>query len=144
MSGRIAADNEAAQDGEEGRTLDEGVAGRQFPQFQMVRKNAVFDRSEQGCDHAKPEQGDIEQGQGGEPEAGGGDQLDAQLGEFQPSRDGRLVVRIGDLAPERRQDQRGRDEEADGERDQRTGLPLAKAEEDQHRQHLADKIVVEG
>ena len=48
---------------------------------------------------------------------------DADLGELQPLRHHRLVVAVGHLAAERRQEEVRRDEHRGRERDQRLGVP---------------------
>ena len=150
---RIAAGDDAEQDGEEGRAFDERVAGRQFAGFQLVGENAVFDRAKQRGDDAKAEQGGVEQrqricrprvGQGAAPEAGGGDHLDENLGEFQAPGYQRLVIGVGNLAAGRGEENRGQDEQPKRDGDQRPGLFLAQLEQDDHRQHVADEIVIEG
>ena len=144
MVRRIAAHDEAAEDGQKGRALDQSVACGQFVGFQMIGQDAVFDRAEQGRDDAEAEEGGVEQGQGAEPEAGGGDHLHADFSELQPPRDHRLVMGVGDLAAQRRQEQCRRDENPDREGDERARLLLAQPEQDEHGQHLAHEIVVEG
>ncbi len=51
-----------------------------------------------------------------------GDQGDADLGELEPLRHHRLVVAVGEFAPERGEEEIGRDEDRGGERDQRVGV----------------------
>ena len=53
-------------------------------------------------------------------------------------------MRVGDLAADRRQRNGGQHEDRDRQRDFRAGVFRAEAEQDQHRQHLANEIVVEG
>ena len=144
MVRRIAAHDEAAEDGQKGRALDQSVACGQFVGFQMIGQDAVFDRAEQGRDDAEAEEGGVEQGQGAEPEARGGDHLHADFGELQPPRDHRLVMGIRDLAAQRRQEQGRGDEDPHRQSDQRTRRLLAQPEEDEHGQHLAHEIVVKG
>ena len=110
---------------------------------QVIGQDAVFDRPEKGRDAAESEQRHIEQGRRGEDEARRRDHLDADLGELEPPRDQGLVVRIGDLAAERGQGDRGQDERHRGEQDFHAAPVAAEAEQDQHRQHVADEIVVE-
>ena len=54
--GRDAADDGAEQDGDEGRALDQRVAGGQFRALQVVGEDAVLDRPEQRGDDAEQEQ----------------------------------------------------------------------------------------
>ena len=72
------------------------------------------------------------------------DRLHEDLGELEPPRDRRLVVRVGDLAADRRQRDRGQHEQRDGELDLGALVAAAELEQDQQRQHLAHEIVVEG
>ena len=109
----------------------------------MVGQDAVFDRPEQGGDAAEAEQREIEQVQRAEIEARGGDHLHADFREFQPARDQGLVVGVGDFAAYRRERNRGQHEDRDGERNLGAGVLCAEAEQDQHRQHLPNEIVVE-
>ena len=120
------------------------LPGTSSSAFQMIGQNAVFDRPEQRRDAAEAEQRAIEQVERREPEARRRDELDEDLGELQPLRDRRLVMGVGDLAADRRQRDRRQDEDRDGQRDLGAGVLRAEAEQDEHRQHLANEIVVEG
>ena len=66
--GSESAGDGAEQDGDEGRAFDHGVAGREFVCGEMVRQDAVFERTEQRRDHAEQKEGDKEDrnGLGGE------------------------------------------------------------------------------
>ena len=139
-----SAHDEAADDGGVGRALDQRVAGDQLLAPEVIGQNAVFDRTEQRGDAAEPEQGQIEQRQRREGEAGRPDRLNEHLGELQPPGDGRLVVRIGDLAAERRERNRRQHESHRGDQDLHAAALAAEAEKDQHDEHVADEIVVEG
>ncbi len=57
LGGKPAHDG-AEQDGDEGRALDQRVAGRQLGAGEVVGQDAVFDRTEQRRDHAEQEQRD--------------------------------------------------------------------------------------
>ena len=76
-------------------------------------------------------------------EADDRDHRDADLDEFQPLRDHRLVEAVGDLAAERRQEEIGRDEHRAGERDQRIGRAAVDVGQDQEDQRVLQEIVVE-
>ena len=52
-----ASRNGAKQDRQEGATLDERIAGRQFLEGEMIRKEAIFHRAEQGRDDAEQDRG---------------------------------------------------------------------------------------
>ena len=138
------AEDEAADDRSVSRALDQRVAGDQLLAPQMIGQNAVFDRAEQRRDHAEPEQRRIEQRRRSKRKAGRGDHLNEDLREFEPPGDQRLVMRIGDLAPERGKRDRGQDEDDGREQDLEARVLAAEAEENEHRQHVADEIVVEG
>ncbi len=143
LSRRESADDETADDRREGRPLDQRVGRDKLLAPQMVGQDAVFDRPEQRRDAAEAEQRDIEEGQRGDDEARRGDHLDADLGELEPPGDESLVVRIGDLAAERGKWDRRQDEHHRGDQDFRAAVAASEAEQDQHRQHVADEIVVE-
>ena len=80
------------------------------------------------------------------PEANGGDRLDQNFGGFQRADHTRLVIGIGDLATKRGENDRGQHEDADRQRDQCARLlaPPSRKEQEQHREDVADEIVVEG
>jgi hypothetical protein len=101
----VTADDQAEQNGEECRALDQRIAGGQFTCREMVGQDAVFDRAKEGGDDAEPEQRGIEEGQGAEPETRGGDHLHEDFRELQPAGNDRLVMRVGDFAAERRNQQ---------------------------------------
>ena len=140
---RKAAEDEAADDRDEGRALDQRIAGDKLLAPKVVRQNAVFDRAEQRRDHAEPEQRQIEQRRRGERKTRSGDHLNEDLREFEPPGDQRLVMRIGDLAAERGQGDRRQDEDDQREQDLEARILSPEAEENEHRQHVADEIVVE-
>ncbi len=95
---------------------------REFAAPQVVGQDAVFDRGVERCDHAEEEQRDVEQHDGGEPEARRGDHLDAEFRNLQPPRDPGLVVAVGELAAEARQQDRRQDEDRQRQRDQGPAL----------------------
>ena len=143
---REAADDEPQNDRGEGGAFDQCIGRDELLAPQVVGQNAVFDRPEQRRDAAEAEQCDIEQCQRrSEDEARRGDRLDTDLGELQPPRrlGVALVVRIGDLAAERGKRDRRQDERHRGDQDFRAAVAAPEAEQDQHRQHVADEIVVE-
>ena len=61
LGGEAAGDG-AAEDREEGRALDQRVAGRQLAFGEMIGQDAVFDRPEQRADDAEQEQGQEQAG----------------------------------------------------------------------------------
>ncbi len=113
------AHNGAEQDGDEGRALDQGVAGRKLGLGEMVGQDAVFDRPEQRGDNPEQEQRHEEQRDGMQPKPENGDERDADLGEFEPLRDKRLVEPVRGFAAKRREDEIGKDEDRAGQRNQR-------------------------
>ena len=123
--GGDAADDGAEQDRDEGRTLHQRVARGQFATRQMIRQNAVFDRTEQRADHAEPNSATNRTGTECSTEAEHRDRGDADLDELQALRHHRLVVAVGDLTAERRQEEEGRDEDRARKRDQRFALAVA-------------------
>ena len=104
------ADDQSADDRGERRALDQRVGCNEFLPSQVIGQDAVFDRPEKGRDATQSEQRHIEQDRRGKDEARRSDHLDADLGELEPPRDQGLVVRIGDLAAQRGQGDRGQDE----------------------------------
>ena len=76
-------------------------------------------------------------------EADDRDDRDADLGELEPLRHHRLVVAVGELAAERRQEEVRRDEDRGRERDQRLGPGPADLEQDQEDQRVLEEIVAE-
>ena len=140
---RQAAEDEAADDRREGRALDQRVAGDELLAPEMIGQNAIFDRAEQRRDDPEPEQRHIKQRRRSKGEPGGGDHLNEDFREFEPPGDQRLVMRIGELAAERRKRDRGQDENDGREQDLEAGLLAAEAEENEHDQHIANEIVVE-
>ena len=53
-------------------------------------------------------------------------------------------MRIGEFAREAGEKHRRQNENADGERDQRSGIGRTEAKEDKRREQIADEIVIEG
>ena len=98
--GSESAGNGAEQDGDEGRPFDHGVAGRELIRGEMVRQDAVFERTEQRRDHAEQEESDKEDrnGLGGETDnrdAGG-----AKFRQLEALSDKALVKAVGQFAAE--------------------------------------------
>ena len=141
---RETADDEPADDRRESCALNQRIAGDELLAPQMVGQNAVFDRTEQRRDAPEPEQRHIEKGERREDESRRCDHLHADFRQLEPASHERLVVRIGDLASERRERDGRQNEDHRGEENLQAAVLPAEAEEDQHRQHVADEIVVEG
>jgi hypothetical protein len=110
----------------------------------VVGQDAVFDRTEQRRDHTEQEQRHEQHRHRVYGEAQHRDQRDADLGELEALRHHRLVVAVGELAAERREEEVGRDEDRGRERDERLGLGAADLEQDQKDQRVLEEIVAEG
>ena len=139
-----AAGDGAGEDGDEGRAFDQRVAGGQFVATQMVGQDAVFHRPEQRAENAEAGERGEHQRQRRQQETGGGQTGDENLDEFQPLRDARLVVAVGDLAAEAGEHEIGRDQDAARQRDQRAAVAGAALEQDHEDQRRFQEIVVEG
>lgn len=109
----------------------------------MIGQDAVFDRPKQCRDDAEHQQRGHQHRNGGQRDADDRDGSGADLGEFQPAGNERLVEAVGDLAAQRRQEQERRHEHGAGQRDQRGGLIGSQCEEDQEHQRVLEEIVVE-
>ena len=135
----------AEQDRDEGRALDQRVAGRQFRALQVIGQDAVFDRAEQRRDHAEQEQRD-EQDQHAEcrRKPTTASEGDADLDELQPLGHPGLVEAVGDLAAERRQEEERRDEDRSGQRDQHLRMRALQLVQQQEDQRVLQEIVAEG
>ena len=95
---RVAAGDGADEDRQEGRGLDEGVAGGQLRAAQMIRQDAVFDRAEQGRDDAEGKQRREQDRKRVQPEPDDGEAGGADLGKLQAPRQDGHVVAVGKLA----------------------------------------------
>ncbi len=120
----------AEQDRHEGRAFDQRVAGGQFLLLQVIRQNAVLDRTKQRGADAEQEQGREHDGQRMQPEADDADARHADLGELHPARHHRLVEAVGHLSAEAGQEEERRDEHRSRERDQRSAVFHAGCEQD--------------
>ena len=132
--GSDPADDGPKQDGDEGRALDQGVAGGELGAGEMVGKNAVLDRAEQRSDHAEQKQRHEQHRYRMHGEAEHCDEGNADLGEFEPPRHHRLVVAVRQFAAERGQKEIGRDEDRGGKGDQRLRVRAADVEENEKDQ----------
>ena len=109
---RQPADDGAEQDRDEGRALDQRVAGRQLRALQMVGQDAVFDRAEQRRDHAEQEQRDEQRctAPSAAKKPSTARKATPISTNFSRCAIQRLVEAVGDLAAERRQEEERRDE----------------------------------
>src|SRR5262249_45431601 len=110
---------------------------------EMIGKNAVLDRPEQRSDDAKEEQRDEQQRHRMQAEADNGDEGNADLAEFESPRHHRLVVAIGELAAQRREEEVRRNENRGGKRDQRLGVGAADMEQNEKDQRVLEEVVAE-
>ncbi len=113
--------------------------------MQMIRQDAVFDRAEQRRNAAEAEQRQKQQIDRIEGEAGRGDQLHADVcdlqnaGRTRPCRARRRFRRRSTTA-----ESKGSTKIATASEILAPASASPKPEQDQHRQHLANEIVVEG
>ena len=142
--GGQGAGHKSEQDRKKSCGFDQRIAGDEFSPLQMIGQNAIFDRAEKRRDHAQSEQRRVKKQKRRQPKSGGSDHLNQNLGRFQPADDQRLVMRIADLAPEPGQHDRRQHENADGEANQGAGFLCAKPKQQEHGEHVADEIIVEG
>ena len=141
---RQAAGDGAEQDGDEGRTLDQGVAGRQLLRLQMVGQDAVFDRPEQRRDRPEQAKRDEQHRHGMQGEAEDRNRGRADLRELQPLRHHRLVEAVGHLAADTREQEERRDEEPARQGHQRFAMRAGELVKDDEDQRVLEKVVVEG
>ncbi len=142
--GGNSADDGAEQDGNEGRAFHQRVAGRQLGALKMVGQDAVLDRTEQGGDDAEQEQCEEQEIDRVGGETDDGDERHADLGELEPPRHDRLVVAVGKLAAQGRQEEVRRDENGGRQRDQRFSLGAPDVKKDEKDQRVLEEVVAEG
>ena len=140
---RHAAGDRAAENCEKGRALDERIARRKFLARQMIGQDAVFDGAEQRAGDAEENERAKERGDIGEQKAGRGQCRHGDLREAHPAHDPRLVIFVGELAADRRQKKKRRDEGRAGERHKRRAA-LGRVRQDQEHQSVLQEVVVEG
>src|SRR6185437_16587200 len=109
-----AAGDGAGQDGEEGGTLHQGIAGRQLRRLELLGQHAVFHRAEQRGDDAEQGERDEQDGHRVQEEADGGEAGDRDFRELDGGGDGGLVVAVGQLPAQGRQDEERDDEDDPG------------------------------
>src|SRR5262249_20377731 len=130
--------------------LDQRVAGRKLGAGEMIGQNSVFDRAEQGAAHAETEKAEKEQADRDrvladrvQPEAQHRERRHANLGKLDALRDHGLVVAVGHLAAEGREEEIREDEYRRGKRDQHMGGGARDLEQDQKDQRLLEEVVAE-
>jgi hypothetical protein len=102
-----SAGNRSREDGEEGRTLDESVAGGKLARLQFLRQNSVLHGAEQRRDDAEQRQRQEQDRNGMQGEADGGEGGNGNLGELDALGDAGLVEAVRQFAAERRQNEKG-------------------------------------
>ena len=142
--GGEAADDGAGQDGDEGRALDQRIAGRQFGFGEVIGEDAVFDRPEQRRDHAEQEQRGEQHGIGMQPEAGDRDRRHRDFDELEPLRHQALSKRSAISPPIAERMKNGKMKIAPASVISASGSCSAHLEQDQEDQRVFQKIVVEG
>src|SRR5687767_6627698 len=109
----------------------------------MIWQNSVFDRAEEGGDHAERRKRHHQQRHGLQREAQRREAGREDLGELQAPGEERLVMLVGELAAEPRQQEERRDEDRAGQGDERGGVRSANGEQDQDDQSVLEEIVIE-
>jgi hypothetical protein len=142
--GGIARDDRSGQNRDEGRAFDQRIAARQLGLGEVIGQDAVFDRPEQRRDDTDQEQGHEQENGRVEPEAGHRDAGNRDLGELEPLGHERLVEAVRDLAADRGEDERRKDEDRGRERDQGLRVRHGPFVEDQEGERVLEEIVVEG
>src|SRR5215813_4283902 len=140
---REACGNRAQKNGDKGRAFDQRIGRWQLLASQMVRQNAVLDRSEQRRKNPECEQRNKEDWQRRSRISEHGKRGDEYLGELQPLSNLRLVITIRQLAAECGQKEERRDEDRARKRDQRFRVGPVRLEQDDEDQRGLEKIVVE-
>ena len=140
---RDAAGDRAQENGDKGRAFDQRIAFRQFAALQMIGQDSVFDRPKQRTDDAEAKQRNEQNDDRVQREAGNRNDRNADFDKLEPLRDQSLVIAVCDLAADRGQEEIRRDENRAGERDQRPAICAAELIQDEKRQRVLEKIVVE-
>jgi hypothetical protein len=112
----------------------------------VIRKDAVLDRAEQGRDRPEQAERHEQHRHGMEQEAQHRGAGREDLRELEPAGHQRLVVPVGPLAAEARQDEERPDEDRARQRHQDAGMGIGLAadpEQDQEGQRVLQEIVVE-
>ena len=138
------AGDRADQDRHEGRALDKGVAGCEFGNLELIGKDRVFHRAEQGCHHAEQRERREQQRDRMHVEAGGRKAGGKYFGELQASRDGHLDEFVGQFAAERRKHEKGKDKDRTGQRHQWSAFFGGHAIEQHDDERILQYIVVQG
>ena len=140
---RDPGDDGAEKDGEEGPAFDQRVALGQLLAGKMVGQDAVFDRAEQGRDHAVQKNRDEQQDERMKGEARHGQRRDGDLEQLKPPRDDRLVEAVGHLAADTREEEERHDEGGAGKLNQCPRIFGADMEQDEKDQRGLEEVVAE-
>ena len=153
MSAPLVEQNDAStkdraeEDREKCARFDERVAGDQFVFVQVLRKQCVLDRAEDGRVRAEEEERREEERHAFEPEAHGANSHDDDFGDLDDACDVRLVNAVGKCARCPREEEERRNENRAGHHDERGGVHarLLGQPERHHDSHRAfQQVVVEG
>src|SRR5262245_57331311 len=147
---RHAADDRAEQDRNEGRALDQRVAGRKLGMGEMIGQNSVFDRAEQSPTHSETEKREKEEADSDrvmaervQAETQQRESRHADLGQLDPLRTKGLIVAVGNFDAKGRQKEVWEDEHRRRERDQHVGGGACDLEQDQKDERLLEEVVAE-
>ncbi len=141
-----AREDRAAKNREIGARLDETRAPKHLVTPQVLRKDGVFDRPEEGrMDAHRADRGE-HQRDIGEHDSGAPADHDPDLGELDDSDQPRLVVVVGELARESGKQKEGQDEQALRDRAELKLLRRIRIEliGDEQHDRLLEQAVVEG
>ncbi|MEZ5788113.1 MAG: hypothetical protein R3D62_16945 [Xanthobacteraceae bacterium] len=137
-----SADHGSKQDGDKRRSFVNRIAGRQFLGRQMIRQNAVFDRTEQRRNDTEQEECDEEDQQRVRRQTDYGNRRGTNSGLIRCAT--ALVEPVGDLARQPGGEKERGDEDGAGLR-RRQGFRSRSdhLEEDQEHEGVLEKVVVE-
>ena len=132
------------QDREEGRALDQRVAGRELGRLQVIGKDAVFHRPEQRREHAEHAERSHQDGDRVQPESDRRHHGRAEFRQLHRARHQRFVESIGHLAADAGKKKEGRDENGAGDLHQHARSRRRGGVDDQRDERVLEEIVVEG
>src|SRR5262249_37042170 len=139
-----ATRDRAEENRDERSRLDERVARDELVLAQVLRKDAVLDRSEERRVHAHEEQEPEEERRAPEEEPDGREEHEGDLDRLHDANDRRLVEAVGDLARGRREEEERQDEEAGAQVDERVGRQrTSRREREEDDERVPEDVVVE-
>jgi hypothetical protein len=140
------AEHGAHKNGDESAKLEKGIAGDQLVAAQILRQDAVFDRAEEGRSGA----GEKQHGQVQEgiflPQAPRADDHYAQFEQLDPARQHGLVVLVGQLPGNRREQEIGKHEQGKASLHEKRCVPSMshrQIEGDENGDAVPQAVVVE-